>query len=144
MSSKGRLFSCVYASGLTIPLADLATLAVFFDEIWLPYPYGVDPDSIGLPGFKDSGQVALGTFLLEGVRKEFRAGRRARRLCSTKVFCERCRRRSRPRVVGPLIFCMTFNAAWTHETVVLVLVRKPRRCLLVKSDTGISHSVSPP
>jgi len=73
MASKARPFSCVYASGLSIPRADLATLAVFFDEIWLPYPYDVDPDAIGLPGFKDSGHVALGTLFLQRVREEFRA-----------------------------------------------------------------------
>jgi hypothetical protein len=73
MASRARPFSCVYASRLSIPPDDLATLAVFFDEIWLPYPYDVDPEAIGLPGFEDSEGVGLGTFFLHTIREEFRA-----------------------------------------------------------------------
>jgi hypothetical protein len=72
MESRARQLSCVYSSHVYVDGADLATLAVFFDEIWLPYPYEVDPDGLGLPGFKDAGIEGIGTYMLAGVQKEFR------------------------------------------------------------------------
>ena len=68
---KHRIMSCVFSSGLFIRSEDIATLAVFFDEIFLPYPYDVDPNAGKLPGFKDAGIVGLGTFFLEAIQKEF-------------------------------------------------------------------------
>ena len=41
-----RELRCVYASGLTIQDPDLlSSLALFYDKIWLPHPYDLDPQA---------------------------------------------------------------------------------------------------
>src|SRR5437867_7529541 len=73
MPTGVRPLSCIFSSRLHIREDEIATLGVFFDEIFLPYPYGVDPAAIHLPWFHDSGVVGIGTYMLEGVRREFQA-----------------------------------------------------------------------
>jgi hypothetical protein len=72
MPTKGRPLSCVFSSRLYVPDKEISTLAVFFDEIFLPYPYSVDPDALELPGFRDAGNVGIGAIMLEAVQEEFR------------------------------------------------------------------------
>lgn len=44
-----RELRCVYASGLTIQDPDLlSSLALFYDKIWLPHPYDLDPQATPL------------------------------------------------------------------------------------------------
>jgi hypothetical protein len=37
--------SITYSSGLSLSGSDLATLATYYDEVWLPYPFNWDPES---------------------------------------------------------------------------------------------------
>lgn len=45
MTRKGTDLEVTYSSGVIVEESDvLATLAVFYDRIWLPYPWDLDPD----------------------------------------------------------------------------------------------------
>jgi hypothetical protein len=46
MTNETRKLSITYSSDLIPPPKIMSTLAVFFDEIWLPYPYDLDPKGI--------------------------------------------------------------------------------------------------
>jgi hypothetical protein len=46
MADDFRKLSITYSSGLIPPPELMSTLAVFYDEIWLPYPYDLDQDGI--------------------------------------------------------------------------------------------------
>jgi hypothetical protein len=40
-----RCLSITYSSGLRLSGPDLATLATYYDEVWLPYPFNWDPNA---------------------------------------------------------------------------------------------------
>ena len=48
MADDTRKLSITYSSGLIPPSELMSTLAVFYDEIWLPYPYDLDPHGVQL------------------------------------------------------------------------------------------------
>jgi hypothetical protein len=53
MPDKNPLSSITYSSGVLCEKPDiLSTLAVFYDEVWLPYPYNWDPGAVVLWDYK--------------------------------------------------------------------------------------------
>jgi len=48
MADDARKLSITYSSELIPPPETMRTLAVYYDEIWLPHPYDLDPKVLRL------------------------------------------------------------------------------------------------
>jgi len=79
MTLSPRPLSCVLSTGLYVPDHEISTLALLFDEIFLPYPFNFDPEAIELPGLRQQPTFMLfgGAFILSDllpkIQEQFRA-----------------------------------------------------------------------
>lgn len=66
MADDSRKLSITYSSGLIPPPEHISTLAVFYDEIWLPYPYNFSPHHVQIhSGSLEAGFDRLGLGYVE-------------------------------------------------------------------------------